>query len=131
MANVFITCEIAFITCVNSAGNSLVIDPWKEKTVIAPKRGGITGAFLKPIALGNVNAYCELVQGKIPVIGAGGIFLGTEVFEFLLAGASVVQVGTCFLKEGTGVFSRLENEFDFFMKEKGYAKTEEVIGRLC
>jgi dihydroorotate dehydrogenase (fumarate) len=66
----------------------------------------------------------------IDVIGAGGIESGTDVFLFLLCGATAVQVGTCHWKEGPKCFDRICDELRELLKEKGYSSVQEVIGKL-
>ena len=78
-----------------SAINTLLgmaIDAKKRTPVLATVTGGLSGAAIKPIALRMVWQIAQVVS--IPVIGIGGIMTATDVVEFLLAGASAVQVGT-------------------------------------
>ena len=126
---------IDFITCVNSLGNGLIIDYIKEETVIKPKNGmgGIGGKYIKPIALSNVrNFYLEFQKRNlnIDIIGCGGIETGIDVFEHILAGATMVQVGTQLYKEGPEVFVRLQNELIDVLKEKNYNSLSEFRGKL-
>ncbi|MBW2976847.1 dihydroorotate oxidase [Candidatus Woesearchaeota archaeon] len=130
IAGTFLKCKIDFVTCVNSAGNSLIIDAKKEKRVIAPEYGGLTGASIKPIALGNISLYHRLFKGKIPIIGVGGIFSGEDAFEHLLAGASAVQLGTAYLREGPAVFRRIDKELNSIMESKGYNEVSAVTGKI-
>ncbi|MDO8503655.1 MAG: dihydroorotate oxidase [bacterium] len=123
---------IDFVTCINSIGNGLVIDPETERPLIKPKGGfgGIGGKMIKPTALGNVRKFYELVGDKMKIIGVGGVFNGIDAFEFILAGASAVQVGTVYMQEGPGCFRRIQNELRAFMKKKGYKKIEDFRGKL-
>ena len=122
---------IAFLSCVNSIGNALVIDPEKEEVVIKPKGGfgGLGGIYLKPTALANVRKFSELLP-NIPIIGVGGIYSGTDVFEFILAGATAVQVGTAFMQEGPGCFERISRELAQLMDKKGYQSLADFRGKL-
>jgi len=119
----------AYISCINSPGSTLVIDPEKEEMVIRPKFGGLGGEYVKPIALGNVRRFYEILGGKTPIIGCGGIKTGTDIFEHLLVGATAVQVGTQLMKDGPGVFARLERELETVLKQKGYSDMSKVIGK--
>jgi len=124
--------DISFITCINSIGNTLVIDPEKEAPVIKPRKGfgGLGGQYIKPIALGNVRAFYELLEGKASIMGVGGIKSGIDAFEFLLAGADAVQVATTFEKEGASCFERINKELEEILERKGYSSIEEVRGKL-
>lgn len=112
--------HVAFVTCVNSIGNALFVDPEKECTIIKPKGGfgGIGGDYIKPTALGNVRKFYELLRKDIGIVGCGGIKTGMDVFEHILCGASAVQVGTQLMKEGPSCFSRITNEFNSIMSRK-------------
>lgn len=124
--------KVKFVTCINSMGNGLSIDPEKEETVIRPKGGfgGIGGKYVKPTALANVRKFYELLDKEIDIIGVGGINSGTDVFEFILAGAKAVQLATVFAQEKEGCFGRIEKEFNEYMAKKKYASIEEIRGKL-
>ena len=124
--------RVAFVVCVNSLGNTLAIDIDKEEALIKPKGGlgGLGGKYIKPVALGNVRMFYKLLDSSIDVIGAGGINSGEDVFEYILAGAKAVQLGTVFMQEKEECFRRIEAEFTKCMIEKNYSSIEEVRGKL-
>ena len=66
----------------------------------------------------------------IDIIGCGGIETGVDVFEHILAGATMVQVGTQLYREGPEVFVRLQNELISILKEKNYNSLSEFRGKL-
>lgn len=123
---------IKFVTCINSIGNGLAIDPHKEKTLIKPKGGlgGIGGKYIKFTALGNVRRFYELLGAKIQIIGVGGVYTGIDAFEFILAGASAVQIGTAFLQKGPAIFENVQDELRDFMESKGYKNLADFRGKL-
>lgn len=123
---------IAFLSCINSVGNTLIIDPETEKPLIKPKGGfgGLGGDYIKPVALANVRAFSQLLGDKMQIIGVGGIKSGTDAFEFLLCGADAVQIGTVFMKEGPGCFERIDRELAAILKKKGYKNVAEAKGKL-
>ncbi|NUJ97936.1 dihydroorotate oxidase [Candidatus Gracilibacteria bacterium] len=124
--------QVKFITCINSVGNTLIIDPETEQPIIKPKGGfgGLGGEYVKPIALANVRAFYKNLGESVKIIGAGGILNGIDVYEFLLAGASAVQLGTTFAKEGPEAFARIKKEFENYLEKKGKKSLDEVIGKL-
>ncbi|CAM3310086.1 dihydroorotate oxidase [Shewanella violacea] len=132
MANIIKKFPVSFITCINSVGNTLVIDPETESAIIKPKGGfgGLCGDYIKPIGLANVRAFSQLLPSSIDIIGVGGIKTGTDAFEYLLAGASAVQVATCFEKEGVECFDRIAKELDSIMAAKQYSSIAAVKGKL-
>lgn len=126
---------INFITCVNSIGNGLLVDLENETTRIRPKdgMGGIGGIYIKPIGLSNVrNFYLEFQkQGvSIQVIGCGGIKSGEDVLEYILCGASAVQIGTQLWREGPNVFKRVEGEVQKWLTKKNVSHIMELQGKL-
>jgi dihydroorotate dehydrogenase subfamily 1 len=132
MAEILNTSTVQFVTCINSLGNGLVIDPKKEEVVIKPKGGfgGVGGSIIKPFGLSNVRKMRELLKPEIKIIGVGGITSGMDVFEYVLAGADVVQVGTAYHQEGPEIFARLERELKKVMKEKGYMRLSDFRNKL-
>ena len=91
---------INFVTTIGSIGNGLVIDIEKEAPVIAPKEGIGGGSVVKQTALSNVyNFSKQFIHTDIKIIGCGGVEKGSDVFEYILAGAAAVQVGTQFYRE--------------------------------
>ncbi len=123
---------VAFVTVINSVGNTLVVDPDSERVVIKPKGGfgGLGGRIIKPVALANVRAFWKIWGDQIPIIGTGGVEHGTDIFEHVLCGASAVQVGTILVEEGTGVFTRLERELTECLERKGYPSLLACRGKL-
>jgi len=132
MAAVLKKFPVKFITCINSIGNALVIDPETETPVIRPKGGfgGLCGDYVKPVGLANVRAFRELLGDGISIVGVGGIRSGLDAFEYLLAGADAVQIATCYEKEGVDCFARIEKELAEVLARKGYASVAAAKGQL-
>ena len=114
--------RLDFLTCINGIGNGLVIDSEKEETVIVPNegRGGLGGSVVKPTGLANVKTFKRLLGDKVDIIGCGGVSNGMDAFEYFLAGASAVAVGTQLLRESPLAFGRLNQELVGIMEEKNY-----------
>lgn len=123
---------IFFVTCINSLPNGLFIDINKESVVIRPKKGfgGIGGSIIKPFALANIHKFYTYLRQDISIIGCGGISSGKDIFEHILCGASAVQIGTQFMKEGTSVFERLKKELIFILEKKNYSSINSFKGKL-
>ena len=132
MAEILINAKIDFAVLINSIGNCLIIDSEKEEAVIKPKKGlgGLGGEYIKPIALGNVFSFYQLLKNKIKIIGVGGINSGRDVFEFILAGADMVQIATAYARESADVFNRISKELEEIMISKGYKSLEDFRGKL-
>jgi dihydroorotate dehydrogenase (fumarate) len=132
MARVIEKYPVAFVTCINSVGNTLIIDPETESPLIKPKGwfGWLGGDFVKPVALANVRSFYKHIGHKTQIIGCGGIKNGVDVFEHLLAWASAVQLGTVLWKEGVDCFARIEKEFNEYMEKKWYTNIDQVRWKL-
>ncbi|WP_244325669.1 hypothetical protein [Shewanella aestuarii] len=132
VANIIKKYPVQFITCINSIGNTLVIDPHTEQPIIKPRGGfgGLCGDDIKPIGLANVRAFRQLLDDNVQIIGVGGIKTGIDAFEYLLAGADAVQIATCFEKQGPDCFARIEQELSDFMQAKGYRELADAKGKL-
>lgn len=132
IANVLKKYPVKFITCINSIGNGLVIDPKKEAPLIKPKGGfgGIGGRVIKYTTLANVRKFYELLGMEMQIIAVGGISSGIDAFEAILAGASAVQVGTIYMQEGPACFGRIQKELTEYMSKKGYTNIEDFRGKL-
>ncbi|MCK9352058.1 MAG: dihydroorotate oxidase [Candidatus Paceibacterota bacterium] len=122
---------VSFITCINSIGNTLVIDPWTRKTVTS-KNGlaGLSGETIMPIALANVRAFYELLGGKVSIFGVGGVIDGVSAFQFLLAGADAVQVGTAFELNDASCFTYINKGLIHMLEYHGFSSVEEAKGQL-
>lgn len=132
MGDVISRCSVDFLNLINSVGNGLVVDPEAETVVIKPKGGfgGLGGTIIKPVALANVRAFWKYFEGRMPIIGTGGVLNGIDAFEHILCGASAVQVGTVLVEEGIEVFNRLEQELASCLGKKGYTSVAECRGKL-
>lgn len=133
---------IQWVTCCNSLGNCLIIDPESESVVIHPKGGlgGIGGQTVKYVALSNVYQFSSkfrevaVLEGnpelEVHVIGCGGVVSGLDAFEHILAGASAIQIGSQLMVEGLGCFNRILSELRDIMKSKGYCRLSDFRGKL-
>ncbi len=132
MGQVIGRCEVDFLNLINSVGNGLVVDAEREAVVIKPKGGfgGLGGTLIKPVALANVRAFYKFFEGRIPIIGTGGVMNGVDAFEHVLCGASAVQIGTALVEEGLSVFDRLESELKAVLSKKGYRSLADCRGTL-
>ena len=124
--------KIRFITCINSVGNTLIIDPETESPLIKPKwwLGGLGGEYIKPVSLANVRSFYKLIWDQVQIIWCGGIYTWVDVFEHILCWASAVQLGTVYAQEWIWCFERIEREFNEYMNKKWYTSIDEIRGRL-
>ena len=106
---------------------SLAVDARARRPRIGAGFGGLSGPAIKPIALRMVYEAAHAI--RIPVIGLGGIATGEDAAEFLVAGASAVEVGTASFWD-PGALVRIARELDHFLREQGVANAAELVGTL-
>ncbi len=108
----------------------MAIDVEKRKPVLSTVTGGLSGPAVKPVALRMVYQVSKAVT--IPVIGIGGIMTGTDAIEFLLAGASAVQVGTANFIYPDACIRILEG-IEAYLDRHNIQDVNELIGglRVC
>lgn len=105
----------------------MAIDAKKRKPILSTITGGLSGACVKPIALRMVWQVAKAV--KIPVVGLGGIMSATDAIEFLLAGASAVQIGTANFIDPTITVKVVEG-INRYLDENGFKSVKEIIGLI-
>lgn len=114
------------LSCINTLVG-MVIDVDHLRPVLARGTGGLSGPALRPVGVACVYRVSRAV--RIPVIGLGGILSGPDALQYLLAGASAVQVGTGnFLDPGTAL-KVLEGIRDW-MRKKGVGRVADIRGML-
>jgi dihydroorotate dehydrogenase (NAD+) catalytic subunit len=113
-----------------SAINTLLgmaVDWRKQRPILGNIVGGLSGPAIKPVALRCVYQVAKAT--KLPVIGIGGIATIDDVMEFLVAGASAVQIGTANYYDPT-VSTKLLDQLPTALAELGATRVEEVVGTL-
>ncbi len=122
-----ISCEEAgadSISLINTL-KGFAIDPYKRKPVFNNMYAGVSGPAVKPIALRMVHEVSKAVN--IPVIGLGGISNGQDAIEFMMAGASAIQIGTInFINPMAG--KEIINEMEAFCISQGIKDINEIVG---
>ena len=108
--------------------SAMAIDARKRRPRIATTFGGLSGPAIKPIALRMVYQVHRAMP-DVPISGIGGIATGEDVVEFLLAGASTVQVGTQSFAEPHAA-RRIRDELVAFMREENVSDVRELVGAL-
>lgn len=106
---------------------ALSIDVHTRKPRLGNGFGGLSGPAIKPIALRMVYEAAQAV--KIPVIGLGGIATGMDAAEFLIAGASAVEVGTASFWDPSAPV-RIAEELDAFLVKEKIARVQDLVGTL-
>ncbi len=105
----------------------MAIDANRRRPVLSTVTGGLSGACVKPIALRMVWQTYHAV--KIPIVGLGGIMNATDAIEFILAGASAIEVGTANFIDPQ-ISEKIVYDIDEYLEKNNIRSISELIGGL-
>lgn len=114
------------ISAINTVGPGLVIDFEKRKPILGARIGGISGPAVKPLALRCINDIYKTV--KVPIIGQGGIFNGQDALEMIMAGATLVGVGSVVYYQGNQAFDKILTEMKEICKKEKISSLKKIRG---
>jgi len=126
MANACVDAGADALSLINTL-TGMAIDLKKRRPILANMTGGLSGPAIKPVALRMVWQVAQAV--KVPIIGIGGIMTATDALEFMLAGATAVQVGTANFLDPSAAQTIAEG-METYLEENGIADVKELIGAL-
>ncbi len=115
----------AAIVAINTV-KAMKINLELKRPILSNKIGGYSGKAIKPIGIRCVYEIYDKVN--IPIIGVGGITTGEDIIEYLMAGASAVQLGTGVYYRGCTIFTDICTELSTWMRDHEYASVSELIG---
>jgi dihydroorotate dehydrogenase len=110
------------------ATNTTIDRPASLRDAARTEGGGLSGAPLRERATDIVRYLHSHTQGKLPIVGVGGVFNAADAFEKLAAGASLVQVYTGFIYEGPLLARRINRDLAQLMQRHGFESIMEVVG---
>jgi dihydroorotate dehydrogenase (NAD+) catalytic subunit len=113
------------ITAINTA-TGMIIDVHARRPVLANRSGGLSGPAIRPLAVRCVYEIYRAVD--IPIVGTGGVSSGRDAVEMIMAGATVVGIGSAVYGEGPEAFGRIRDEMAALMAELGYNSVAEMRG---
>ncbi len=113
------------IAAINTVAG-MVIDVRARRPVLANEEGGLSGPAIKPIA---VHAIYEIYRKvSVPILGIGGVTCGEDAIELMMAGATLVGVGSAAYWHGPEMMGILAGQMRAFLRAEGIARVCEVIG---
>lgn len=115
--------SVSLINCLNG----MAIDAERRKPILSMVTGGFSGPAIKPVALRMVYQVSKAV--KVPVIGLGGISNATDAIEFLLAGASAIEIGTANFVDPS-VTMKVAAGIEEYLQRHGFSSVKDIIGAL-
>ncbi len=105
---------------------AMAISVEMRRPVLQNRSGGLSGPAIKAVGLRCVYDLYEAVD--IPIVGVGGIEMGRDALEYIMAGASAVQIGSGVGRRGLGVFRSVCSELQEFMEKDGARSIGELVG---
>ncbi len=112
-----------------TACNTLIgmaVDVDMRRPILANTTGGLSGPALKPVALRCVWEIAKTVD--IPIIGCGGVTNWRDAVEFLLCGASAVEIGTAVMERGVEVFGMVVEGIRSYLEVNGFKEVKDIVG---
>ncbi|MCK5020689.1 MAG: dihydroorotate dehydrogenase [Candidatus Peribacteraceae bacterium] len=115
-------------TAINTVGPGMAIDLKSRMPILANKVGGLSGPAIKPIAVRCIADIYKATDGKLPIIGTGGVYTGEDALELMLAGASLIGIGTAISDRGQTTFKNVTDEMNAWCESEGIKDISEMIG---
>jgi len=114
------------ITAINTVGPGMLIDLNVRKPILSNKTGGVSGACILPIA---VRCVWEIYRSvTIPIIGGGGVTATSDALQLIMAGASVVGIGSGVYKPGLSIFNSINEEIMNYLDTNNIPSISSLIG---
>ncbi len=117
-------------TVINTVGPGMAIDLRSRMPILANKVGGLSGPGIKPIAVKCIADVYAATDGKLPIIGTGGVYTGEDAIELMLAGASLIGIGTAVADRGLTVFKNVCDEMQMWCTNEGVDDVKELVGGM-
>lgn len=115
-------------TAINTVGPGMAIDLRSRKPILSNKVGGLSGPAIKPIAVKCIADVYAATDGRLPIIGTGGVYTGEDALELIIAGASLIGIGTAVGDRGADVFQNVCDEMTAWCEAEGVKEISEMIG---
>ncbi|XP_037864239.2 dihydroorotate dehydrogenase (quinone), mitochondrial isoform X1 [Chlorocebus sabaeus] len=108
--------------------NTTVSRPAGLQGALRSETGGLSGKPLRDLSTQTIREMYALTQGRVPIIGVGGVSSGQDALEKIRAGASLVQLYTALTFWGPPVVGRVKRELEALLKEQGFGRVTDAIG---
>lgn len=114
------------ISAINTAGPGMVIDIKTRKPLLGNIVGGRSGPGIRPLAVRCVwDIYNSI---KLPILGMGGVETAKDVVEMMLAGATLVGVGSAWYRHGFGIYEKIKKDLIKYMEDNKIKNLQELVG---
>lgn len=113
------------IVAINTV-KAMAISPEAGMPILANRFGGLSGPAIRPIGVRCVYEIYDAVD--IPIVGVGGVATANDALEYIMAGATAVQIGTAVWTRGTKVFGEVAEGIARFMEDNGHRSVVDMVG---
>lgn len=115
------------ICAINTVGPGMAINLETAEPILHNKVGGLSGYAIKPIAVRCIYDIRKAVN--VPIIGTGGVYSGEDALELMMAGATLVGVGTATYARGIEVFGKIATEMKEWLEKNSFENVNQIIAR--
>ena len=116
-------------TVINTVGPGMAIDLRSRMPILANKVGGLSGPAIKPIAVKCIADVYAATEGKCPIIGTGGVYSGEDALELMLAGASLIGIGSAVSRDES-IFETVCEGMQYWCTNEGVDDVSDMIGGM-
>jgi dihydroorotate dehydrogenase len=109
-------------------GNTTISRPASLRSAQRAETGGLSGRPLMTLSTEKLAALYRLTQGRLPLIGAGGVASGADAYAKIRAGASLVQLYSALVFEGPALAARIKRDLAALLRRDGYASVADAVG---
>lgn len=109
--------------------NTTVARPVFLQSELKFEEGGLSGAPLKQLSTDCIRDFYRMTDGRVPIVGCGGISSGADAYEKIKAGASLVQIYTALIYQGFPVIGRIKQELAECLRKDGFTNVAQAVGR--
>ena len=117
-------------TVINTVGPGMAIDLRSRMPILANKVGGLSGPAIKPIAVKCIADVYAATDGKCPIIGTGGVYTGEDALEMILAGATLIGIGSAVSRHGAEVFAEVCEGMQYWCTNEGIDDISSMVGGM-
>jgi len=114
------------VTAINTVGPGMLIDINVRKPILSNKTGGVSGPAILPIAIKSVFEIYE--NADIPIIGVGGVNEAEDALQLIMAGATVIGIGSGIYYKGIEIFKEINEGIVSYLKKHGFKSVDEIRG---
>jgi dihydroorotate dehydrogenase len=108
--------------------NTTITRPESLKSPLRKEIGGLSGKPLMKPSTATLRAIYQATDGKVPLIGVGGVTSGQDAIEKICAGASLIQLYSALVYEGPGLVNQINEDLAALLKQKGFKSVKDAVG---